>query len=61
MFGGGRNPPRVGPARSTAQMKFSDADVDTLADLVERWGAPSRSALLNEALRRYLTPQQQTS
>ncbi|GAB2939580.1 hypothetical protein GCM10027047_39580 [Rhodococcus aerolatus] len=60
LFEGAGAPPRVGPARSTAQMKLSDVDVDTLADLVERWGAPSRSALLNEALRRYLTPQQQT-
>lgn len=60
LFEGAAAPPRVGPARSTAQMKLSDADVDTLADLVERWGAPSRSALLNEALRRYLAPNQPT-
>jgi len=60
MFEGATAPPRVGPARSTAQMKLSEADLGTLADLVERWGAPSRSALLNEALRRYLIRNQDT-
>ncbi len=54
LFEGAAAPPRVGPARSTAQMRLRDGDLATLDGLVEQWSAPSRSALLNEALQRYL-------
>lgn len=36
------------------QLRISAADADTLDRLVGMWSAPSRSALVNEALRRYV-------
>ena len=36
------------------QLRISSADAATLDNLVTDWAAPSRSALVNEALRRYI-------
>lgn len=36
------------------QLRISSADAATLDNLVTDWAAPSRSALVNEALRRYV-------
>lgn len=36
-------------------LRMDSRDADTLDQLVSDWGAPSRSALVTEALRRYLT------
>jgi hypothetical protein len=36
------------------QLRISSADAATLDNLVAEWAAPSRSALVNEALRRYI-------
>lgn len=45
-------------AGTPTQLRMTPAAADVLDDLVARWGAPSRSALVNEALRRYLTQQE---
>jgi len=36
------------------QLRLTTADAEVLEGLIHDWGAPSRSALVNEALRRYL-------
>jgi len=36
------------------QLRLTTADADVLESLIRDWGAPSRSALVNEALRRYV-------
>ena len=36
------------------QLRLTAADAEVLEGLIRDWGAPSRSALVNEALRRYL-------
>jgi hypothetical protein len=36
------------------QLRLTTFDADVLESLIRDWGAPSRSALVNEALRRYL-------
>ena len=36
------------------QLRISSTDASTLDNLVTEWAAPSRSALVNEALRRYV-------
>ena len=36
------------------QLRISESDAETLDRLVGEWAAPSRSALVNEALRRYI-------
>lgn len=38
------------------QLRFVAADTDTLDRLVQDWAAPSRSAVVNEALSRYVRP-----
>jgi len=53
-------------ATTQTQLRISPAaadvldELDELDELVGRWQAPSRSALINEALRRYLTQNQET-
>lgn len=44
---------RVEPGVQT-QLRISPQDAATLDNLASEWGAPSRSALVNEALRRYV-------
>jgi hypothetical protein len=36
------------------QLRLTTADAEVLESLIRDWGAPSRSALVNEALRRYV-------
>jgi len=36
------------------QLRLTPADAEVLESLIQDWGAPSRSALVNEALRRYV-------
>ena len=36
------------------QLRLTADDADVLEGLIRDWGAPSRSALVNEALRRYV-------
>lgn len=43
------------------QLRMPTADATTLDDLVTQWAAPSRSALVNEALRRYIFTKHETS
>lgn len=45
---------RVEPGVQT-QLRITETDAATLDRLVGDWNAPSRSALVNEALRRYVT------
>jgi hypothetical protein len=43
------------------QLRMPTADAITLDDLVTEWAAPSRSALVNEALRRYIFTRHEAS
>lgn len=47
-------------ATTQTQLRISRAATAVLDDLTERWRAPSRSALVNEALRRQLTDPKET-
>lgn len=44
-----------------AQLRISPAAIATITELVTRWGAPNRTALINEALRRYLNTTEEDS
>jgi len=54
LFAGSSTPPRFGRPKTSPQMRLAEHDIATLDRLVDEWDAPSRSALINEALRRYL-------
>lgn len=54
LFAGSSSPPRFGRPKTSPQMRLAEHDIATLDRLVDEWDAPSRSALINEALRRYL-------
>lgn len=47
-------------ATTQTQIRISPAAAAVLDDLTRQWRAPSRSALVNEALRRYLNNAEQT-
>ena len=47
-------------ATTQTQLRISPAAAAVLDDLTRQWRAPSRSALVNEALRRYLNNAEQT-
>jgi len=56
LFGHTRSPRRRTEPGVQTQLRIAAIDALTLDQLVEDWAAPSRSALVNEALRRYVRP-----